>query len=557
MDAFSRASDAPLRRLLLIFGCFFLLSSPASAIPSPQQSIVIEWNNAALQGVRDAKLGAPMVSRALAFVHTCMYDAWAAYDESAIGTQLSGALRRPASERTAANKEKSISYAAFRALEDVLPVDADSVYIPLMKQLGYDPKDHSTDIETPAGIGNVACGAVLEFRHHDKANQLGDMLPVAERSRLEAGATGRGRPASEGGPYTDVTGPYTDWSGYAAVNAPGTVPARTSFTKPLNPDHWQPLTYVDASGSLVLQRFVGAQWRFVTPFALAKGEEFREALGPGPAKYGSAEYQQQAAEMIALSAGLTDRQKMISEYWADGPDTEQPLGHWLRFAQFVSVRDHHMLDDDVKMFFALTNAMLDAGIAAWDAKRAYDSVRPVTAISLLYRGKKIRAWGGPGKGTVEMDGSLWIPYQPATFPTPPFPDYVSGHSAYSAAAARILALWTSSERFGESVNLPAGSSKVEPGATPTQPVTLKWETFTDAANEAGMSRRYGGIHFARADLGGRHLGRLVAEKVWPKAQAFFDGTARPELCEQALTADGSPCSRHTRWCVIFPGKLRR
>jgi hypothetical protein len=136
--------------LLLIVGCFFLLSSPASAIPSPQQSIVIEWNNAALQGVPDAKLGAPMVSRALAIVHTCMYDAWAAYDESAIGTQLSGALRRPASERTAANKQKSISYAAFRALEDVLPVDADSVYIPLMKQLGYDPKDHSTDIETPA-----------------------------------------------------------------------------------------------------------------------------------------------------------------------------------------------------------------------------------------------------------------------------------------------------------------------------------------------------------------------------------------------------------------------
>jgi hypothetical protein len=155
--------------------------------------------------------------------------------------------------------------------------------------------------------------------------------------------------------------------------------------------------------------------------------------------------------MIALSAGLTDRQKMISEYWADGPDTEQPPGHWLRFAQFVSVRDHHTLDDDVKMFFALTNAMLDARIAAWDAKRAYDSIRPVTAISVLYRGKKIRAWGGSGKGTIEMDGAQWIPYQPATFPTPPFPDYVSGHSAYSAAAARILALWTSSERFGESV----------------------------------------------------------------------------------------------------------
>jgi hypothetical protein len=70
------------------------------------------------------------------------------------------------------------------------------------------------------------------------------------------------------------------------------------------------------------------------------------------------------------------------------------------------------------MFFALTNAELDAGIAAWDAKWTYDSVRPVTAVELLYKGKNIRAWGGPGKGTVEMDGSRWIPYQPATFPTP-------------------------------------------------------------------------------------------------------------------------------------------
>jgi len=480
-----------------------------------------------------------MVSRALAIVHTCVYDAWAAYDERAIGTELSGALRRPASERTAANKEKAISYAAFRALEDVLPVDTDSVYIPLMKQLGYDPKDHSTDIETPAGIGNVTCAAVLEFRHHDKSNQLGDMAADKdeERSLASLGMTGKSRQG--GGLRANATGPYSDWSGYVPVNAPGTVPARTSFTKPLNPEHWQPLTYVDTNGNPVLQMFAGAQWCFVTPFALAKGEEFREALGPGPAKYGSAEYQQQAEELIALSAGLTDRQKMISEYWADGPDTEQPPGHWLRIAQFVSVRDHHTLDDDVKMFFALSNAMLDAGMAAWDAKRAYDSVRPVTAISLLFRGKKIRAWGGPGRGTIEMDGSQWIPYQQATFPTPPFPEYVSGHSTDSAAAARILTLWTGSEHLGESVTLLAGSSKIEPGTTPPQPITLQWETFADAANEAGVSRRYGGIHFARADLAGRHLGRLVADKVWPKAQTFFDGTAKPETRELASMNDDS------------------
>jgi hypothetical protein len=179
------------------------------------------------------------------------------------------------------------------------------------------------------------------------------------------------------------------------------------------------------------------------------------------------------------------------------------------------------------MFFALTNAMFDAGIAAWDAMRAYDSIRPVSAIPLLYRGKTIEAWGGPGRGTVDMDGSQWIPYQPTTFPTPPFPDFVSGHSTYSAAAAKILTLWTGSDRFDFATTLRAGSSKIEPGITPAHDIRLGWATFQDAADEAGMSRRYGGIHFRRADLGGRFLGRIVAFEAWTKAQSYIEGTAKP------------------------------
>ena len=81
---------------------------------SSQRSIAVQWNSAALQGIRDAKLGAPVVARALAIVHTCMYDAWAACDERAVGTQLGGAPRRPASERTLANKEQAINRSLFR-----------------------------------------------------------------------------------------------------------------------------------------------------------------------------------------------------------------------------------------------------------------------------------------------------------------------------------------------------------------------------------------------------------------------------------------------------------
>lgn len=493
-------------QIVLLLSVPLLVLNPKDSL-QVGDNVVIEWNFAELQGVSDSKMGTPMAARALAIVHACMYDAWAAYDERAVGTQLRGVLRRHPSERTEANKKRAMSYAAYRALVDVLPADTETVYKPLMRELGYDPNNLSTDIETPTGIGNVACAAVLEFRHHDQSNQLGDM------NRVDGSGTGN-----------VPLGIYGDWSGYRPVNQPGTVPVHFPLSKPLNPDHWQPLTYTDSRGSLVLQMFSGAQWCFVTPFAMIKGDDFRSAVEPGPFKYGSAEYQQQAEELISLSANLTDRQKMIAEYWSDGPNTEQPPGHWMQFAQFVSTRDHHSLDDDVKMFFALTNAMLDASIAAWDAKRTYDSVRPVTAISLLFNGKKIRFWGGPGKGTIEMDGSQWIPYQLATFPTPPFPEYVSGHSTYSAAAARILALWTGSDHFGNSVTLPAGSSKIEPGITPAKPVTLRWETFTDAANEAGLSRRFGGIHFERADLMGRKLGVLVADRAWTKAQSYFDGT---------------------------------
>jgi hypothetical protein len=82
------------------------------------------------------------------------------------------------------------------------------------------------------------------------------------------------------------------------------------------------------------------------------------------------------------------------------------------------------------MFFALSNALLDTSIPVWDIKRAYDSMRPATEIPLLYHDKRIHAWGGPGKGLVDMNGSQWIPYQEATLPTPSSPDYVSAQGAF-------------------------------------------------------------------------------------------------------------------------------
>ncbi len=204
---------------------------------------VIHWNQAARQGVRDSKLGPPMVARALAIVHTCIYDAWAAYDRRALGTQLQDSLRRPGGERTLANKNEAISFAAYRAAVDLFPIDENKVFRPLMAQLGYDPDDLSRDTLTPTGIGNVACEAVLQFRHHDGSNQLGD---------------------------ESVSGvPYSDYTGYKAKNPPSALPVDLSLV--VDPDHWQPLQYVDGTGILVTQPFLGAQWYRVIPFALKSG----------------------------------------------------------------------------------------------------------------------------------------------------------------------------------------------------------------------------------------------------------------------------------------------
>jgi hypothetical protein len=160
-------------------------------------------------------------------------------------------------------------------------------------------------------------------------------------------------------------------------------------------NRWQPLQYIDGSGKFVTQSFVGAQWTQVIPFSMTSADEFRSFIAEfGPARLGSASFLQQAEDLIALSANLTDRQKMIAEYWANGPHTELPPGHWDLFAQFVSNRDEHSVDQDVKMFFALTNAIFDAGIAAWDAKRSFDSMRPVTAIPFLFQGGRSRLGAG-------------------------------------------------------------------------------------------------------------------------------------------------------------------
>ncbi len=437
-------------------------------------TVVTKWNEAALEAIRITHPGPPIVARALAIAHTCIYDAWAAYDNKAKGTRFGGNLRRPNGERTNANKEKALSFAAHECLSDLFPSEVSS-FNALMTSLSYDPNDNSTDVTTAAGIGNVAAKAVLDFRHHDGSNQLGDLH----------------------------TGAYSDYTGYAPVNTPTAIN---------DPNYWQPLQ-VGAN----VQKFIAPHWGKVAPYALKSGSQFRKALLK-PADYFKEpdRYKLQAQQVLEYSAHLTDEKKVIAEYWADGPSSELPPGHWALFAEFVSDRDHHTVDQDAKMFFAMTNAVLDASIASWDAKRYFDYVRPVTAIHYLYAGQQVESWQGT------IDGADWKPYQAANVVTPPFAEYISGHSVFSAAAAETLKLFTGNDHFGNSVTIPAGSSRVEPGAVPAQDTVLYWATFSDAADEAGISRRFGGIHFIDGDLESRKLGRVIGKQAWKKTLNLFN-----------------------------------
>jgi len=455
------------------------------------------WNQAALEAVRVTKPGPPMVARSLAVVHTTMYDAWAAYDGAALGTQLGNSLRRPVGEHTTQNKARAMSFAAYAALVDQFPSQK-AAFDAQMNALGFNPSDASTnDLAKPEGIGTVAVIAVLEYCHDDGANQMGALTPSGV--------------------------PYADYTGYTPKNGPAIVSQPTPLSDIPAPGNWQPLTYTDATGATRTPGYLAACWDQVKPFAMTSPSQFRP---PAPAMPGTAEYLAQAQRVIDAQINLTETQKVIAEYWADGPASELPLGHWCLFAQFVSDRDRHDDDKDVKMFFALSNAVFDAGIAAWDAKKTYDSERPITAIRYLMNETTIIGYGpnGPAEGLMPIRGAAWIPFQPNTFPPPPFPEHVSGHSAFSAAAAEVLKQFTGSDAFGGSYTKKARSMAIDP-ALPSQDLTLQWATFSEAAAEAGMSRIYGGIHFDNANGAGLALGRQVGAQVLAKARSHWDGVA--------------------------------
>ena len=232
---------------------------------------------------------------------------------------------------------------------------------------------------------------------------------------------------------------------------------------------------------------------------------------------------------------------------------------------------------DTKLYLALNGAVHDAAIAAWGLKGQYDSVRPISMIRYLaslgqssdatqaaynkdglplvpnliaiitpqatapgglmsalagHEGEiAIRAWQGnpadPKTQTAPVKwilGTAWVPYQLPTFVTPSFPGYVSGHSTFSRAAAEVLTGITGSEYFPgglTTVTVKAGSFRVEAG--PSKDIVLQWASYYDAADAAGQSRLYGGIHVQADDFAGRIIGSTCGKDAWTLAQRYYSG----------------------------------
>lgn len=375
-----------------------------------------------------------------------------------------------------------------------------------MAKHGFDISDTAQNGTSPSGIGNKVAADILAVRHSDGANQLGD----------EPGTN----PTTDGLPNYYADYDKGSYHHYVPVNEPIFVEAFTSRAQIKDLTRWQPLRYLDATNTLQTPGYIGPHWENVRPFALSAAAQFRPGAPiTNPNKQA---FVDQARHVIEIQANLDEMTMGIAEFWADGPKSSLPPGHWFDHGIWTSKRDDLSLDDTVKLMFAVANAVFDASIAVWEAKRHYDYARPITAIRYLFNEAMIPGWRGTGRGFGQVQGATWRPFQKSTFPTPPFPEYVSGHSGFSAAAAEVLKRFTGSDLFNrtDTISAPLGA---EP-TVPTRVLYLHWSTFSDAAQQAGDSRLFGGIHFYEGNMAGLALGRHVGAQAFDHAEGYWQGT---------------------------------
>lgn len=314
------------------------------------------------------------------------------------------------------------------------------------------------------------------------------------------------------------------------------------------------------------------------------GGQFRP---PGPPVFGlnakdRIPFEDQHNELLYMSEDLTDEHKMISDYWLPTLEFGNPPSHFMFFGMNALITENRNLEDSIKLLMLLGNSQFDAGIGAWDAKRHFDSSRPITAIRCMHTGTTIRAWGGPYQGTVDMDGGSFLPYQYINFVSPPFSEYVSGHSTFAMAGAVVLENFFGSEFVGpNSVTWRAGESATEPkiddpsdplymegftdtpnqgqgtpGYYPRSDTTLSWDSWREAAEESGFSRLYGGVHIHDGNVHALELGEKIGEVVWNKGVGLFNGQKDPcklhgDYYSDSSSSDSSMLTISMMFVVMF------
>jgi hypothetical protein len=577
----------------------------------PDWSVARRWDEALLDAIRRA-LPAPTVhARNLYHTSAAMWDAWAAYDPVAHGVYVTE--KASASDVEAARAE-AMSYAAYRVLTEryISSAGGDvslSEFADLMDALCYPVEVTATAGDSPAALGNRIAASVIAAAKADGSNEDGGYAAT----------------------------------GYEPVNPPLTV--AESGTTMVDPNRWQPLQIehmISQNGIPVtngVQQAIGPHWGHVVGFALPPDPGTGTPIDPGPPpRLGDAAtdqaFKDQAVEVIRDSSMLSvadgvmidispgalggnslgandgsghpvnpttgepyrpdmvlrgDFGRVMAEFWADGPSSETPPGHWNVLANLVSDElDPDLriggtgepvsrLEWDTKLYLAVNGAVHDAAIAAWGLKGHYDSTRPISMIRYMgglgqssdptlpsydpeglplvpglvelitaqttapggrhaalagHEGEiAVLAWtGNPEDPKTEAGGVAWIraidwvPYQLPTFVTPSFPGYVSGHSAFSRAAAEVLTGFTGSEYFPGGMSgytIPAGSLDFERG--PTTDIQLEWATYFDASDQAGQSRLWGGIHIEADDFTGRRVGAACGQAAWALAQRYYTG----------------------------------
>jgi len=319
------------------------------------------------------------------------------------------------------------------------------------------------------------------------------------------------------------------------------------------------------------------------PETLAEFPDFYDTYNGGPDDPGYTINPATGQPYVSQIVPRGDYCRVLSEFWADGPSSETPPGHWVKL--FNEVSDHPLLEKkwngegeilsdlewDVRGYFALCSGMYDAAIACWSAKGYYDYTRPIMALRYMAeKGQstdpmlphyhpaglpiisgyielvnaddplvgdnmenlhkiKFYTWMGPlvnaelVAGVGWILGENWMTFQERNFVTPPFPGYYSGHSTYSRTGAEIMQLITGDEYFpgGMSEFTALENEYLQADQGPSTTIHLQWAKYKDASDQCSLSRIYGGLHPPQDDVPGRKVGMILGPQVFEHADQFI------------------------------------